>query len=268
MTSEQPDLPPPLVSPDAYDDDYYRHGCAGADEWRTSGGTEVAGIYPGSLERAGLRPGEVVVDIGTGRGELLATAVGMGAARAIGVEYSPAAVALAEQTLDAQGVRDRAEVLLADARATPVDDGTADLVTMLDVVEHLAPAELAGALTQAHRILRPGGRVFIHTLPTRTLYDVTYRWQRQLRASRRRTWPADPRNDYERQMHVNEQTLRSLRRSIRDAGFTSVDVRPGAWVHTEHIPDQPARRVYHRAAKIPLLQRLVVADLWATGVRP
>src|SRR4051794_32370941 len=65
------DLPDPVVSPDAYDEHYYRNWCAGYEEWSSSDGAEVADLYPGSLRRAGLRPGDVLVDIGTGRGELL-----------------------------------------------------------------------------------------------------------------------------------------------------------------------------------------------------
>src|SRR3990170_2997962 len=85
-------LPEPVVSPDEYDRDYYAHTCLGATEWTRSGGSEGAPVYPGFLAIAGMEEGDVVVDIGTGRAELLAVAVERGARRAIGVEYAPAAV--------------------------------------------------------------------------------------------------------------------------------------------------------------------------------
>src|SRR5205085_622508 len=84
--------------------------------------------------------------------------------------------------------------------AVPPPASFADLLLFVDVVEHLAPAELDAALRESLRILRPGGRVHIHTFPTRTMYDVTYRLLRTV--GRRHRWPADPRNEYERQMHV------------------------------------------------------------------
>jgi ubiquinone/menaquinone biosynthesis C-methylase UbiE len=261
-------VPSPLVSPDLYDDDYYLTICGGSDEWRGSGGAAVAGVYAGSLERAVLRSGEVVVDIGTGRGELLAVAVESGAGRAIGVEYSPAAVRLSSQTIEAHGVADRAEVLLADARRVPLDDATADLVTMLDVVEHLAPDELGVTLAEALRVLRPGGRILIHTFPTRTIYEVTYRLQRALHPNRRRTWPAQPRVEYELLMHVNEQTVTSLRRSLRKAGFSRCHARLGDWVYTDFVPEERARRLYHRLSRIPLVARLGVSNIWGEGVKP
>ncbi|MGH2683860.1 MAG: class I SAM-dependent methyltransferase [Actinomycetota bacterium] len=260
-------LASPVVPADYYDDHYFRAVCAGSEEWSRSQGAAVAGLYPGSLRRARLQPGEVVVDIGTGRGDLLAAAIDLGAERAIGVEYSEAGVALARETLQAHGIEDRAEVLHADARAIPLDDGVADLVTMLDVVEHLAQSELELTLRQALRVLRPGRRVFVHTLPSRTLYDVTYRLQRLSRPGRWRTWPADPRNDWERRMHVNEQTVRSLRKTLRRVGFVDVDVAPGEWLHDEFVPSGRPRKLYRRLAAHPLTSRFGAADLWGEARR-
>ena len=266
--AEDEGLPLPAVAPDEYDESYFLDCCGGHDEWQQSGGAAGAPVYAVSLDRAQLRPGEVVVDIGTGRGELLADAVAKGASRAIGIEYAQAAVNLARKTLDVRGVTDRAEVLLADARRIPLEDATADLVTMLDVVEHLAPAELDASLREAHRILQPGGRILIHTFPSRTVYDVTYRLQRALHPTRRRTWPRDPRNEFEHRMHVNEQTVTALRRSLRRAGFRPATASLGQWVYTDFVPDEGARKLYGRLASIPPLRRLGIADLWGEGTKP
>lgn len=270
MPDERPaDLAAPAVPPEAYDRHYYLHWCAGCEAWRESEGAAIDNVYLGSLARAGLRPGEVLVDLGTGRGELLAAAVTRcDAARAIGIEYSPDAVEMARQTIARHGAGDRAEVLLADARAVPVEDGAADLVTLLDVVEHLVPAELAASLLEARRMLRPSGRLLIHTAPNRAVYETTYRWQRRLVPGRARRWPADPRNEFEHRMHVNEQTLRSLREAISAAGFQSVRTSLGAWVYAGFVPDERSRRLYGRLARVPGLRRLGVFDLWGEAVAP
>jgi ubiquinone/menaquinone biosynthesis C-methylase UbiE len=262
-----PELPDAAVPPSVYDEDYYRHSCMGSDCWRESGGRELDPLYPGVLDIADLRAGETLVDLGTGRGELLVAALQRGAARAVGVEYSSDAVALARQTLEVHGLQDRAELLHADVRPVPVEDGVADLVTLLDVVEHLAPAELDAALSEARRLLRPGGRLLIHTMPSRTLYAVTYRFQRLLWPPRLRRWPADPRNRWEHLMHVNEQTIRGLARTLRRAGFSGVRVQPGRWIYTDFVPDERARHLYHRLAARRLTKPLGVGDMWAHARR-
>ena len=261
-------LPDPAVSPDLYDEEYYRNACAGYAEWNESEGARVAGIYPGALHLAKLKPGEVVIDIGTGRGEMLAVAVQNGASRAVGIEYSPAAVELARRTLEVQKAGDSAEVLLADARSIPLPDAVADLVTMVDVVEHLAPDELHRTLSEARRLLKPGGRVFIHTMPNRTIYEVTYRLQRSIVPGRRTRWPADPRNEYERSMHINEMTVTSLRRSLRSAHFRSVRVELGAMIYTDFVPDDRAKRIYRILAKVPFAARLAICDLFGYATKP
>lgn len=256
-------LPDPVVPADAYDEAYYLEWNMGYEEWKADPAAPIHGTYTYALQRAGLQPGEVLVDVGTGRGELLAVAMQQGAARAVGLEYSEAAVALAHRTLQAQQVD--AEVLLADAREVPLPDATADLVTLLDVVEHLSPDELHQALREARRILKPGGRIAAHTFPNRLIYDVTYRAQRLLVPGRRSRWPAEPRGDLEKSMHVNEQSRGSLRRALKAAGFRDVEVGFGHMVHDQIVPEQDgrARTTVHRLAAHRLTRPLGQADLWA-----
>lgn len=259
-----PDVPPPSVPPSAYDELYFREWNWGAAEWVASGGRESAGIYPGVLARAGLRPGEVVVDIGTGRGELLATAVELGAAKAYGVDYSEDAVRMARHTLAVRGVEDRAEVLLVDAREEVLSPGIADLVCMVDVVEHLTPHELDATLRQAGRLLKPGGRVFVHTTPNRLVYDVTYPVLRWVLGFGR--WPKDPRQEFETLMHVNEQSPGSLRRALERAGFRA-QVSLGDWVLSHMVPSRAGRAAFRLLARVPLLARFAVGDLWGIAYR-
>jgi len=244
---------PAAVPPDRYDEAYYLHACGGHEAWNAGGRHPQ---YAGYLDVAGFRCGEVVVDLGTGRGELLAEARRRGAARAVGVEQAAAAVALAR--------REDVEVLHGDVRSVPLRDGIADLVTLLDVVEHLTPDELAATLREARRLLRPGGRVLVHTFPNRLYYDVTYRALAALRPR----WPRDPRTELERAMHVNEQTARSLRRALAGAGLERVGVRHGAMVYDRVLPAWRARRLVRALAARRATRPLGAADLWATAYAP
>ena len=100
-------------------------------------------------------------------------------------------------------------------------------------------------------------------MPNRLTYDVTYRLLRPVIG---RSWPKDPRNQYERAMHVNEQTVRSLRRAFEGAGF---DTRAelGLWVREDFLPSALAQRIYRVLSRIGPLAQLAVADIWAFGTK-
>lgn len=256
-------MPPPTVAASAYDEEYYTTCCAGAHEWSHSGGRDVAGIYKWALSTAELQPGETVLDIGTGRGELVALAAERGAKWAVGVEYSADATVLCQKTFDAHNVAGTAFAVLADARQLPVPDSSVDVVMMLDVVEHLTADELTHCLHEVRRTLSPRGRLFIHTFPTSTVYNVTYRAQRNLLPWRRRTWPANPRTAAEQSMHVNEQTPARLARALRAAGLQPATVRLGEWVYCDFVPSDAARKTYARLARHRMTARFGIANLWA-----
>jgi hypothetical protein len=78
---------------------------------------------------------------------------------------------------------------------------------------------------------------------------VTYRLQQMIVPWRLRTWAKDPRNEYERLMHVNEQILRGLLGALRTAGFSPVTVWFGGWIYTDHVPSERSRRTYARLAR-------------------
>ena len=92
-------LPEPAVPASAYDDHYYREVCCGSEEWAASDGERFGGLYEGYANLLDLRPGEVLVDVGCGRGELLAVAASRGAL-GIGVEYSPDALRFCATSVD------------------------------------------------------------------------------------------------------------------------------------------------------------------------
>jgi arsenite methyltransferase len=112
------------------------------------------------LALARLRPGEIVLDLGSGGGidVLLAAArVGPGG-RAYGLDMTPEMVALACRNAAAAGVT-TAEFLLGTIEAMPLADGSIDVVTSNCVV-NLSP-DKDRVFAEIARVLRPGGRLAI-----------------------------------------------------------------------------------------------------------
>lgn len=159
-----------------------------------------------------------LLDIACGRGEFVALAAYAGM-EAFGVDYSEDALAFAERVKRAHEARlpagGRIELKQGDATALPFGDDTFDRVTMLDIIEHLTPAQLAIMLGEVRRVLKPDGVAVIHTLPNRWVYDVTFPLLH--RVSRR--FPRDPRGPYDRKIHINEQTLPDLASILNDVGL-------------------------------------------------
>jgi len=105
-----------------------------------------------ALQRAGLRSGMTVLDIGTGTG-LVAREAAMlvgDATRVTGVDPSPGMV---EHARVPAGVR----LLAGSAEAIPSPDATADFLSMGYALRHIS--DLSPAFAEFFRVLRPGGRL-------------------------------------------------------------------------------------------------------------
>ena len=100
------------------------------------------------LDAAQVRKGSTVLDIATGAGYVAAAAAKRGA-RAIGLDFAEAQVALARLTYP------HIEFRQGDAERLPFDDGTFEAVLVGFGVNHFPIPEQAFA--EAHRVLRSGG---------------------------------------------------------------------------------------------------------------
>ncbi|NIR29421.1 MAG: class I SAM-dependent methyltransferase [Gammaproteobacteria bacterium] len=110
------------------------------------------------LKALNLRPGERVLDIGSGPGLLaydVAATVGP-SGRVCGIDVSDSMLAMARRRCAAQGW---VEFEASEATRLPYEDGAFDAAVSIQVYEYVE--NIPGALGELHRVLRPGGRAVI-----------------------------------------------------------------------------------------------------------
>ena len=109
------------------------------------------------LERAGEGPFRAMLDIGTGTGRMLELFAGR-YERALGVDLSPAMLAVARANLERAAIKN-ARVRLGDVMNLPVVRDSFDLVVIHQVLHFLD--EPARAIEEAAAALSAGGRLLI-----------------------------------------------------------------------------------------------------------
>ena len=134
----------------------------------------------------GEPPPPRILDVGCGTGANLEMLAGFGAAE--GVDVSDAALAFCR-------ARGLTKVRLGAAERLPYEDNSFDLVTALDVVEHLD--DDAAGLSEMRRVLRPGGRAL--------LFVPAFMW----------LWGVQDDVSH----HRRRYTLPQLKERVRAAGF-------------------------------------------------
>jgi len=109
------------------------------------------------LDFAGLRPGESVLDLGSGSGtDVFCAAVLVGeSGRVVGVDMTDEQIAKASSLRDRDGFAN-VEFVQSRIEELPFDDGAFDVVISNGVI-NLAPAK-SRVFVEAARVLRPGGR--------------------------------------------------------------------------------------------------------------
>lgn len=109
------------------------------------------------LRIAGDRRIESLIDLGTGTGRILSLFAAL-ADQAVGVDSSREMLSIARARFEREAMR-HVQVRLGDIYALPFADGSADFITIHQVLHFLD--DPARALIEARRVLTPAGRLLI-----------------------------------------------------------------------------------------------------------
>ena len=119
--------------------------------------------------RALVRSGDRVLDAGCGTGDLAFACLEAGASSVLGVDFSAPMVARAREKAVQRGIEARirasteASFALGDATSLPLPDASVDGWCAAFVLRNVP--DLDAALHEAHRVLRPGGRLAVLEIP-------------------------------------------------------------------------------------------------------
>jgi ubiquinone/menaquinone biosynthesis C-methylase UbiE len=124
---------------------------------------EAREAYLGLL---GVADGDRVLDVGCGSGVVTRAIARRVGARglAVGLDPSPALLAVARQLARDAGLGDRIEFREGSALRLPFPDGSFDVVMCVTVLSHVPDGE--SALPELVRVLRPGGRLGVFDMDT------------------------------------------------------------------------------------------------------
>jgi SAM-dependent methyltransferase len=210
-----------------YTEEYFLTACEGYDVFLETEGKHLSRRLGDAFRLADVQAGMRLLDVGCGRGEIIRHCLRLGI-EAYGIDYAEVAALMTAQAInqeiDALDASIKAGgVCRADAKSLPFPNDYFDRVLMFDVVEHLYPWELQQALGEIGRVLNQAGQLVIHTAPNRWYDDYAYpmvRFVRRMLGEGDR-YPKDPRaiipaNEV---VHVNEQDMWSLNRTLGQAGF-------------------------------------------------
>jgi ubiquinone/menaquinone biosynthesis C-methylase UbiE len=149
-----------------YDEQYYKAQCGGFETFNCSKGRELDDVRAYVLKLCSLKPSYTALDIGCGRGELLFALANQELNHIVGIDLSQDSINLSSQTCQQQIHNRQVMVKKMSATQLEFDDDIFDIAFMTDLVEHLSEANLKQSIAEAYRVLKPGGHLVIHTLPT------------------------------------------------------------------------------------------------------
>lgn len=222
------------VDPKVYTEKYYLTDCTGYDEYKKTFGEKLEIRFLEIKDYLRVDKKDKVLDIGCGRGELVYYTARQGA-DSYGIDYSNSAVKLALKLRNKkpQAIRLKMKFKEMDAKKLEFPNSYFSVVVLTDVVEHLYNEELDLVFSEIKRVLKPNGKLIIHTAPNKWFNDYGYKYYSYpISTMLIFVWnilmqtrypnilhPSKLRTDSHSIMHINEPTYFSLKKIYKKYNF-------------------------------------------------
>jgi 2-polyprenyl-3-methyl-5-hydroxy-6-metoxy-1,4-benzoquinol methylase len=210
--------------------------------------------YARKIEIAQIKPGMRVLDLGCGRGELLVLLARLGTI-VEGVDYAEAAIKLSQKVVMNQPkkIRERISLKQADLKKISSSKNCYDRIFLMEVIEHLRPWEIDLLLPKIKKALKSSGFLVIYTYPNRLAHYgfFVYKLCHYLRY--RRPPKEKIKNDYyDPIIHINEQTIIALRKTLKKNQFNYRVLLEKGWFF--EMLEQGAKKSWIRKRLINILR--------------
>ncbi|QGG47463.1 class I SAM-dependent methyltransferase [Heliorestis convoluta] len=138
-------------------------GTKSTAQWQMERGGETLRYFLQAVSEKELFQDRTVLDMGCGPGGKTCYYGTRGVKKVVGLDLLPDFIAEAQALAEQEGLGERVDFVAADATAMPFADETFDVIIANDFMEHVGNPE--GALREAHRVLRKGGRLYVNFPP-------------------------------------------------------------------------------------------------------
>ena len=182
-----------------------------------------------AVRMAEVQPGDVVVDVACGTGDLTELFAQTAAGSVLGVDFTPAMLDIARTKSERQPrARTRPSYVQGDATALALDDASADVVSIAFGLRNVG--DPAKALREFRRVLRPGGRLVVLEFdePTNRIVRAANRFYTHKVMPLTASWIAGDRSGAYHYLPRSVETFLAadmLRTAMGHAGFEQVAQR-------------------------------------------